>query len=104
VEHARFGALDSALDMLQARVNRLVEDAAQRPAETQLKRYSPADQVVARAELAGPERRLASRHAGVDVRGDGTLEPYVGRVRRKRLEAPSGNDVIAALRQALTRD
>ena len=79
----------------------LADDAAQRPPDTQLKRYSPADQVVARAELAGPQRRLASRHAGIDVRGDGSSEPYVGRVRRKPLEAPNGEDVFSALRRAL---
>jgi hypothetical protein len=101
VDHARFDALGPALDALKARVTSLAEDAAQRPAATQLKRYSPADQVVARAELAGPERRLASRHAGVDVRGDGSSEPYVGRVRRKRLEVSPEHDVFSALREAL---
>lgn len=101
VEHARFDALDPAIDALKARVTLLADDAAQRPPDTQLKRYSPADQVVARAELAGPQRRLASRHAGIDVRGDGSSEPYVGWVRRKPLEAPNGEDVFSALRQAL---
>ena len=101
VEHARFDALDPALDALRVRITGLADDAARRPPETKLKRYSPVDQVVARAELAGPERRLASRHAGIDVRGDGSSEPYVGRVRRKLLKAPDGEDVISALRRAL---
>ena len=79
----------------------LADDAAQQPQRTELKRYSPADQVVARAELAGPERRLASRHAGIDVHGDGSSEPYVGRVRRKPLDAAAGEDVFSALRRAL---
>jgi len=79
----------------------LADDAAQQPQKTELKRYSPADQVVARAELAGPERRLASRHAGIDVHGDGSSEPYVGRVRRKRLDAAAGEDLFSALRRAL---
>ena len=88
---------------MKARVTVLADDAARRPPQTQLKRYSPAEQVVARAELAGPERRLASRHAGIDVRGDGSSEPYVGRVRRKPLETPAGKDVFSALRRALER-
>jgi hypothetical protein len=79
----------------------LADDAAQQPQKTELKRYSPADQVVARAELAGPERRFASRHAGIDVHGDGSSEPYVGRVRRKRLDAAAGEDLFSALRRAL---
>jgi len=57
--------------------------------------------VVARAEIAGPERRLASRHAGIDVHGDGSSEPYIGRVRRKPLQSPAGEDVFSALRRAL---
>ena len=101
VEHSRFDALEPALNALKARVDMLADDAGRRPAQTQLKRYSPADQVVARVELAGPERRLASRHAGVDVRGDGSSEPYVGRVRRKPFQTPAGEDVFSALRRAL---
>jgi hypothetical protein len=90
-----------ALDALKARVTVLADEAARRPPPTQLKRYPPADQVVARVELAGPERRLASRHVGVDVRGDGSSEPYVGRVRRKRIATPVGDDVFSVLRRAL---
>jgi hypothetical protein len=56
---------------------------------------------VARLELAGPERRLAKTHAGVDVHGDGSAEAYLGRVRRQRLAPATGEDAIAALRKAL---
>jgi hypothetical protein len=102
VEHMRFDALDRALDALESRATALADDAARQPQKTELKRYSPAEQVVARAELAGPERRLARRHAGIDVHGDGSSEPYVGRVRRTRLETASGEDAFSALRRALT--
>jgi len=104
VDHARFDALDSAIDALKTRITALADDAARHPTQTQLKRYSPAEQVVARAELAGPQRRLASRHAGIDVHGDGSSEPYVGRVRRKPLQTPDGEDAFAALRRALERN
>jgi hypothetical protein len=74
---------------------------AEDPPGTRLRRYAPNEQVVARIELSGPQRRLASVHAGIDVRGDGSTEAYVGRVRRKALDAGSDADVIAALRQAI---
>jgi hypothetical protein len=67
-----------------------------------LRRYGPEQQVFARLELAGPERRLASAHAGVDVRGDGSTEAYRGRVRRTLLEPQPGEDAVAAVRRALS--
>ncbi len=101
VDHMRFDALGAALDALEHRVTQLADDAARRPAETQLKRYSPAEQVVARVELAGPERRLSRKHAGIDIHGDGATEAYLGRVRRTRIERAEGDDTLAALRRAL---
>jgi hypothetical protein len=101
VDHERFTALDAALRALQDRVTKLAGDAARDPAKIQLKRYTADEQVVARLELAGPERRLASTHAGVDVHGDGSTEAYVGRVRRRAVAAAPGEDGISALRRAL---
>jgi hypothetical protein len=56
---------------------------------------------VARVELAGPERRLAGTRAGVDVRGDGSTEAYLGRVRRQALERTKDEAAVAALRRVL---
>jgi hypothetical protein len=56
---------------------------------------------VARVELAGPQRRLAGTHGGVDIRGDGSTEAYVGRVRRRPLDPTDAEDVVMALRRAL---
>jgi hypothetical protein len=66
-----------------------------------LRRYGPEEQVVARIELAGPERRLASVHAGVDVRGDGSTEAYLGRVRRKPLDRRGDEDAVSAIKRTL---
>jgi recombination DNA repair RAD52 pathway protein len=57
--------------------------------------------VVARIELAGPQRRLAGTHAGVDVHGDGSTEAYLGRVRREGLDRAKTESATAALRRAL---
>jgi hypothetical protein len=89
------------LDALQTRVKGLAHEAARDPAKTQLKRYTPDEQVTARVELAGPQKRLAKVHAGIDVPGDGSLEAYLGRLKRKALEAPQGEDAISVLRRAL---
>ena len=101
VERQRFEDLERALDALGSRVADLARSAADDPAGTRLRRYGPEDQVVARLELAGPQRYLASRHAGIDVHGDGSTEAYLGRVRREPLDSGPDGDPVAAVRQAL---
>jgi hypothetical protein len=86
---------------LEARVDELADAASREPAETKLRRYTPAEQVVARIELAGPERRLAGTHAGVDVHGDGTTEAYLGRINRRRVDRARSEGAVAALRRVL---
>jgi hypothetical protein len=96
VEHERFDALEPALTALQARVTDLAGETARHPAKTQLKRYTP-------GELAGPQRRLASVHGGIDVHGDGSTTAYVGRIRRQPLAPEPGEDGMSALRRALLK-
>jgi hypothetical protein len=83
-------------------VDELVESAAANPARTELKRYTPEQQVLARLELFGPQRRLPSVRAGVDVHGDGSTAPYLGRVRRTVIDQRAGESPVAALRRALS--
>jgi len=56
---------------------------------------------VARLELSGPQRRLPTVRAGVDVHGDGSTAPYLGRVRRRVLDQGSGEGAVAAIRRTL---
>jgi hypothetical protein len=95
--------LADALDELEARARELIRSAPDAVIDARFKRFEPVEQVAARLELAGPERLVPSVRAGVDVRGDGSLEAYRGRVRRTVIEQrDSDTDAIAALRRALT--
>ena len=60
--------------------------------------YAPGQQVITRAELRGPR----GLRAGADVRGDGTVQPYVGRVTRRLVEIADDETPYAALRRALS--
>jgi hypothetical protein len=101
VGHLRFQSLEPALDALRQRIDELAQSTAEDPRGTRLRRYAPEEQVVARIELSGPQRRLPRVHAGIDVRGDGSTVAYVGRVRRHALGIGPDEDAIAALRRAI---
>lgn len=100
VEKRRFADLDTALDAVEARGRDLSRRADARPREpTLMRRFEPVQQVVARIELAGPGRL----RAGIDVRGDGSTEGYVGRWRRRLLEQRADESPYEALRRDVVR-
>ena len=103
VERARFERLDQALDAVEARARELSQQAPRdrRTVDAKIRRFEPIQQVAARIELAGPERLLPKVHAGVDVRGDGSTEAYLGRVRREVVKQRKGENAYRALRRAL---
>ncbi len=78
VQRSSFSELEPALDALAQRARELAGDAPNTPYDAKIRRFEPAQQVVARIELSGPERWLASVRAGIDVRGDGSVEAYRG--------------------------
>ena len=99
VRKQRHEDLDSALDELEQIARELAEGAGARPAGgTLIRRVEPVQQVVARIELAGPDRL----RAGVDVRGDGSIEAFTGRLRRTLVEQRGKESAYDALRRALT--
>ncbi len=102
VQRSRYAELPAALDALEDRGRELERTAPDRAVDVKIKRFEPVEQVVARLELAGPERLVPSVRAGVDVRGDGSVEAYRGRVRREVVEERRGESAYAALRRALT--
>jgi hypothetical protein len=103
VQRERFAVLDDALDAVETRGRRLEASASRDSVDVKFKRFDPIQQVAARIELSGPERLIPSVHAGVDVRGDGSTEAYLGRVKRRVVQQRKGETAYAALRRALAK-
>jgi hypothetical protein len=101
VERLRFERLEAALDELESRAARLKTDAPRQPANLRVKRYEPVQQVFGRLELSGPQRLMPSVRAGLDVRGDGSIEAFTGRIRRTLIEQDQGESPYDALRRAV---
>ena len=97
VERAKVDSLEAALETLESRARELSENADARPVDAKIRKFEPIQQVVGRVELAGPSRL----RAGVDVRGDGSLESYTGRLRRRLIEQRRGESAFDALRREL---
>jgi hypothetical protein len=101
VQRARFDDLDRALGAAEQHAERIAAGTARGPVDLRIRQFDPVQQVAARIELAGPERLLPSVRAGIDVRGDGSLEAYRGRLRREVIERWQGETAFAALRRTL---
>jgi hypothetical protein len=101
--HERFADLDSALDALEARGREAAREEPRDAVDVKFRRFDAIQQVVARIELAGPERLMPKVRAGVDVRGDGSTEAYLGRVKRELIEPRRGDTAYGALRRALAK-
>jgi hypothetical protein len=99
VEREKLDDLDTALEVVEARARELSEGADARPIDAVTRKFEPIQQVVGRVELSGP-RRL---RAGVDVRGDGSVESYTGRLRRTLIDQRDGESAYDALRRAVRR-
>lgn len=99
VSRNRYESLDAACAELGARADEQARTANAEPeGGGMMRRIDPAQQVVARLELAGPGRR----RGGVDVRGDGSSEAWTGRLRREVVEQQAGESAVEALRRTLT--
>lgn len=101
VQRSRHATLEAALAALEARMSELAEDVERRTIDLRVRRFEPVQQVAARGEVAGPGRLLPRVRAGVDVRGDGSAEAYVGRMGRALVEQRAGETPCDALRRVL---
>ena len=101
VERSQYDRLGDALAALEARARELANDAPGKTVDLKFRHFEPAQQVVARIELSGPQRLLPQVRAGIDVRGDGSTEAYLGHVTRAVIAPEEGDTTYGALRQAL---
>jgi hypothetical protein len=100
VEKLRCETLPEALDAVEERVREAAGTRLQ-AVDLQVRQYSPAEQIAARAELKGPQRLRPVIHAGLDVHGDGSVVAWSGGVRREAITMVGGETAYAAFRRAL---
>jgi hypothetical protein len=101
VTRLRAASLDEAIDQLEEQLSSLGAAARRKPTRALTREYSPHAQVAARGELSGPRRVRPTVRAGADVRGDGSVQVYSGRVKRELIEPGRGETAFDALRRTL---
>jgi hypothetical protein len=98
VRHQHADNLRGALVLLERSGHELEATAASHSVGgTLMRRYEPVQRVIGRIELKGPGRL----RAGVDVRGDGSVEAFTGRLRRTLVTQRDGESPYDALRREL---
>ena len=97
VQKQRAGSLEEALELLETETRVASNTERRSEVDVRVRRYAPADQVAVRAELRGPGPR-----AGFDVRGDGSVQAWTGRVRRRLIEPEGDETPFDALRRQMT--
>lgn len=103
VRRSSYGSLEAAFDELQAET---VEASNRPPAkeiDVKTRYYRPEDQVVMRAQLRGPQRFIPKVRCGIDVRGDGSPEPWTGGSSRRDVDVRKGETAWQALKRTVTQ-
>ena len=101
VTRERVPSLDDAIDLLELRLTTLGPQARRTTQRALAREYEPGEQVAARGEISGPGRINPAIRAGADVRGDGAIEAYRGKVNREPVELERGETVFDGLRRVL---
>ena len=100
VKHERFDDLDDAVTAMK-RQTQLIRKEGPLDAINAIRDYGPERLVHARLELSSGGI-FRGREAGLDLMGDGSLVPYVGVVRKRRLEPEDGESPFDVVRATLT--
>lgn len=101
VTRSRHEELRDAVDALEVQLTTLGPAARRETRKALTREYRPEDQVAARGELSGPSRLRPRVRAGADVRGDGSIAVYQGKVRRDLIAPERGERPFDALRRTL---
>jgi hypothetical protein len=96
VERVAADTLEEALDALELHARAAANTERRAPVDMHVRRYEPGDQIAVRTELRGP-----GVNAGVDVRGDGSVGAWTGRVRRRAIAPQDGETPYEALRRTI---
>lgn len=103
VSRDRCDSLDELFERVERHAGELALGAGDRPVSGLFRSYEPIEQVAGRIEISGRRGRgLGHVRAGIDVRGDGSLEAFSGRVTRRVIEPAPGESAIAALRRVFS--
>jgi hypothetical protein len=103
VERLTATTLPEALEVLETETRAAATTTRRGTIDTRVRRFEPEDQVATRAELRGPGRWRPKVRAGLDVRGDGSVEAWTGGVRREVVRPDDGETPYQALRRAVQR-
>ena len=96
VQRLRAGSLDEALDLAETETRAAAATTRRGTIDVRVRTFEPADQVATRVELRGPGARV-----GLDVRGDGSVQAWTGRIRRRLLEPDGDETPYEALRRQI---
>jgi hypothetical protein len=97
VQKLRADTLDEALELLKTETRVAANTTRRGTIDVKVRRFEPEDQVATRVELRGPGAR-----AGFDVRGDGSVQAWTGRVRRRLVEPEGDETPYDALKRQMT--
>jgi len=97
VTRHRAEGLDAALDLVERSARAVAAGPGRETVELRVRTFTPQQQVAGRVELRGPRVR-----AGVDVRGDGAAEAWIGRIARRVIAQEAGETPYAALRRTVS--
>jgi hypothetical protein len=101
VTRKRVPTLDDAIDLLEIELRSLGPKARRKTQKAFAREIEPVAQVSARGELSGPGRLRPRVRAGADVRGDGSIEAYRGKIQREVIAQERGESAFDALRRTL---